>query len=421
MKNFGVLKIKYLILNKINFSVLVLAIVTILFPLFDSSIYFGFLLIFSTLFFIFNYQQSFSISKSFFTFIILLFVFWIVSLISYTFFTVSNLSYHLSDILEILKIPYYFLVGTFLYIAFRKKPEIVETVFSVVFFFIVFIGVSSYFIDNIALLYTSSKIVYTKRLAAPFINPYTFAFCIVFYLYYYYFKFLIGIYSSNVRFMSFILFCLSFLLLFFTQSRSILLAAAVGILFSSLMVWIFLSRSRRRSLKLNLKRLIFFQFLIFICCYWSIYALDLRYTISLIEQALTERVYESGSVEVRVQQIWTVFQYYLAYPFSFFGGFGPAKTEMKLLESGYAYILFRHGLIGVILYSLLFLAVFLMSLRQINDKRSAFYLAIALYIISFPILLSSSMHIEHPKASFFFLMIVGATFSRLKISQREVR
>jgi hypothetical protein len=180
-----------------------------------------------------------------------------------------------------------------------------------------------------------------------------------------------------------------------------------------------LSKKHRKVLRLNVSVVTIFGVATLFGFYFGVYFLDLRYTIDLLEQVIGQRAVTSDSVGVRVEQIVKVFNYFYEFPLSIFGGFGPAKTEFRLLESGYAYVLFRHGLIGFIFYLVMFISIFVFAIKRAVQIKSSLHLAIALYVFSFPLLLSSSMHIEHPKASFFFIIIFSTMLAEIRSSSRE--
>ncbi len=405
--------------NKVDFFCMLFLFITLFFPLFDSSLYFGFLLIVSVLFvlaaLLFYEKSQITVGPEYLIFLTFLFLFWFFTLFFYVYVSIlNNLKTSLTDTLEFIKLPYYAAVSFFFYFSLSKRPKITKDLFFVFFFVVALLGIVSLFSDNVALFYTSSKLVVWGRLCAPFINPYTFAFCISFFVLWFYLEMTTGELSNGKRFCYFFLFCVALILLFLTQSRSVMFSIILVLVLSPIFLLIFLSRKKRHEFKIRLWKVSIFGIVASVVFYYAIYFLELRYTTTLIEQLTGQQEFTNDSVNVRIQQLSKLTGYLMDIPFSIIGGFGPAKSEFRLLESGYAYILFRHGLIGLLIYLTLFIFLFLSALKKAKEITSPFYLAICLYIFSFPLLLSSSMHIEHPKASFFFAIIVGSILAEYR-------
>ena len=405
--------------NRVDFFCVLFITITLFFPLFDSSLYFGFLLITSVLFvlvaLLFYERSQITVGSEYLIFLTFLFLFWLFTLFFYVYVSIfNNLKTSFADTLEFIKLPYYAAVSFFFYFSLSQRPKITKDLFFIFFFVVALLGIVSLFSDSVALFYTSSKLVRWGRLCAPFINPYTFAFCISFFVLWFYLEVTIGELSNGKRFYYFFLFSIALILLFLTQSRSSIFSVILVLFLSPIFLLIFFSRKKRREFKIRLWKASIFGIVASVVFYYAIYFLELTYTTTLVEQLTGQQEFTNDSVNVRIQQLSKLTGYLIDIPFSIIGGFGPAKNEFKLLESGYAYILFRHGLIGLLIYLTLFIFLFLFALKKATEMKSPFYLAISLYIFSFPLLLSSSMHIEHPKASFFFAIIIGALLAEYR-------
>ena len=245
----------------------------------------------------------------------------------------NNLKTSFTDTLEFIKLPYYAAVSFFFYFSLSKRPKITKDLFFIFFFVVAVLGIASLFSDTIALLYTSSKLAIQGRLSAPFINPYTFAFCLSFFVLWFYFEVTTGKISNGKRLYYFLLFSLALILLFLTQSRSVVFSIILVLVLSPIFLLIFFSRKRRHDFKISLLKVSIFGVAASVVFYYAIYFLELTYTTSLFEQLTGQKEFNNDSVNVRLQQLLKVTGYQMYLPFSMIGGFGPAKNEFRLLKA----------------------------------------------------------------------------------------
>jgi hypothetical protein len=391
-----------------------LVILTLVFPLFDSSLYFGVLVLASCLvscWYLLISKWAFDANRK--IIIASLFVLWVASTFGLYFVSVpAGLKLAANDLLEYIKLPYYLLLLIVFFKFFDRVEVNVNKVFTLVFYLISVLAIVSFFSAEVALLYTSPKMVHVGRLAAPFINPYTLAFVMAFYVLYFYSGIVIGRNSAQDRVMSSIYFLIAFILLLLTQSRSIAFGLIIIIAVTPLLLAMFFSKASRDIFGINILKVSLVVVVAVVGSYLSLEIMGLRYTAQLVNQIVNSGEIESGSVDVRLSQIYQVLDYFWDYPLGILFGFGPAKAEFRLLESGYAYILFRHGLIGGLIYSSLFVYMGRRSHWIFKNTGDPFFLGVFLFVLSCPLLLSSSMHIEHPKVSFIFILLIAVTTCR---------
>ena len=388
---------------------ILIIVYSLVFPLFDSSVYFGILVASTTIFLgIYLIVTKLYIDKTRKMVLFCLLVLWVGSAIGMYFFSIPyGLHMSLNNLGEYFKLPYYFLLLLVFFNFFDRVDVSADKIFMLVFLIISFIGFLSLITPSIALLYTSPKMVHVNRLSAPFINPYTFAFTLSFYVLYFFSGIVLGWRSIKERYASTGLFFISFVLLLLTQSRSIVFSLLLILGITPLLLMIFIRKKSRNLYGIKVGRVCALACLAMFIFYVSLEVMDLRYTAQLFEQITNSGRVNSGSVEVRINQIFQVFTYFGDYPLTVFFGFGPAKDEFRLLESGYAYILYRHGFFGVIIYSCLFIFLARRASWVFLQNGKPLFLGSFLFILSLPLLLSSSMHIEHPKASMFFIMLIA--------------
>lgn len=165
---------------------------------------------------------------------------------------------------------------------------------------------------------------------------------------------------------------LFFLLLFLalqTQSRTSLIA----FLFSLIIYFIFIY-------KINIfYRAIILVLMLFIA--WVLFKLiDLEYVVTGINSAI---VGENNSFIVRIENLQIAFERFLQFPIL---GWGPAKSEFStVIDSEYALILQRYGIIGMILFTALLNFLFTISLKNINSFEgiSLFMMTLMTVVIMF--------------------------------------
>ncbi|MDC1209231.1 hypothetical protein N8005_07860, partial [Litorivicinus sp.] len=344
----------------------------------------------------------------------LIFCFWSIAACSLLYSAmIRGFSLGASDIIEFIKLPYFLVLFSYFFVVSNQSLIDVRKLICFAGFLVLFISYICWLNPTLALLYTSTKMASIGRASAPMMNPYTLAFVCSYFLIYY---------SSRVFFLRgpislFDIFCATGFagLILLSQSRSILLAVSVAFVLSfglNVILYYVCAQKKtfRRGVLLGqIAMLAAAGFLVLaIIDYWG-----LNYIKLLLNQMSAGEISESGSVSVRVEQIQRVLNMAMEDLGGLLAGFGPAKSEFRLLESGYAYVLFRHGLIGFIFYITVFVFIFIRAYR--NFKRRDFtdiHYAIMVFFLGMPFFLTSSMHIEHPKASFLFFMLWGVSFGR---------
>ncbi len=269
---------------------------------------------------------------------------------------------------------------------------------------------------QIVLWYTALNIYESNRLAIPFGNPYDHAFVMLFFCIYFFFKYI----SGNYKYI--FLFILSFYLFLESGSRSVSLSFILS--FSLLVPIIFLFS------KYDFKKKVFYIFQIIVLTIVAIYFYDFsnfynayNYVSDQFYQFLTQG--DIGqSAEWRVQQFLFVWERAISNPILLIFGNGPGKGlsfeiigqdstyYLEHLESAPTYLLYRYGIIGVIIFTLIFYNLFKITfnnhMKLSNDNNLyLFNMAAMTFFLSIPICFVGGMYIEQPRVSFFFYMIVA--------------
>ena len=264
--------------------------------------------------------------------------------------------------------------------------------------------------DSISLLYTKELNVTTRRLSAPFANPYDMA----------YFMALIlpmaitGLYVSK-SFMWLIVAVGSLLILLFTQSRSVMGAVIVQI---AIILPLLLSTTKRSlGLVADTTAYAKFKLLIFVIAtvaggvwFWISYSSELGYLLSGFESVLSGQ--EIGSMTVRKVQLQeTINRAAASLPVALFGN-GPAKAEMEHVESIYVYFLFRYGITGFIFIFIIpfIISIFnlVISVRCIKYQHE-YILVIGLlaWLLALPVASIGNNFTEQVRLSFFYYFAIG--------------
>ena len=392
-----------------NLSATFVIIFTFAFPLFDSSTFYG-LLILATLIVVLPLLllrvKNIKVSRFVLTCYL---VFWCGSSFGMFYSVISGLDVSFQNLFEYLKVPYYALVFYFLYSIYLRDNKVGRIHLDVIFWLVVALAIFSLMIPQVGLLYTSDKMVRIGRASAPFINPYSLAFFLSFFVFFFAIRLFIKSTDrvKNQIYLNLLGFGISGYLLLLTQSRSILLSVFVMFFFLPLFVFFVMPREKKRQYFRKLFPLMVIACSLIFAIIKVAEILNLRYSLELLELATEANLRASGSVDVRVEQIKAVFGYIAKLPFSVLFGFGPAKDEFRLLESGYAYIFYRHGLIGLFLYGLLLFYLIKSAVFLFKYCGDPFWLACSVFWVALPLSLSSSMHVEHPKVSFFVLALLA--------------
>ena len=283
---------------------------------------------------------------------------------------------------------------------------------------------------QIVLWYTALNIYESNRLTIPFGNPYDHAFVMLFFCIFFFFKYI----SGNYKYI--FLFILSFYFFLESGSRSVSLSFILS--FALLIPIIFLFS------KYDFKKKIFYVFQIIIITIFSIYFYDfsdLLYEYRYVFKQFTQFLNQGdigASGEWRIQQFLFVWERAISNPFLLIFGNGPGKAlsfeiigqeltyYLEHLESAPTYLLYRYGIIGVIIFTLIFYNLFKITFNnhmQLSKDNNLylFNMTAMTFFLSIPICFVGGMYIEQPRVSFFFYMIVAFVLVVNKtISQKKI-
>jgi len=340
------------------------------------------------------------------TFILLL-----ISLINDSFYVAST---GVKDFLGIIK-PFYsyvfFLVGYTSIIDNGKKIMTLCRFFEIMIilsFILAFLEV--FYLDQLkSILYflykRQERIVLIDKATGWFGVTYYFSYFISFLCYY---SFFILTTKRNVR--SFLMFAISLITIFLTQSRTLILALAFGFT-----ILPFLKQSFK-----NKTVYLFYIALLVIVIYlgfnYSEYLeekLGYAYVgiLRLFEEGVNIYGSEEGSANVRINQFWWAWnnnEYKII-------GFGLARDGEVFLESVYAYYMYRLGIVYLALFILLLVYFSRISSKlAVKFKKNkffySFFSACSMFYLISPIALFASASHEMPKIAFVFFICTGIVY-----------
>jgi hypothetical protein len=371
-----------------------------------------------------NYIGELPLNSYFGLYILLLFLFFAlipVSMLSGVIF--GGVSIINRDFFEFQRPLFNLLVFIFAFYSFQamRSIEELEKLLLVVFFCVVFIGLNQFLgvFDSFSGLYTKALNISTRRVSAPFVNPYDYAFFMSFYVIYFLLKALL----VGPRYLSLFFIALVFLIL--PQSRAVAGGAGIAIVILLPLILIGLGLNFN---KFTIHKSVSYLGLILVALL-VIFVLAFPYLLDSFPYLTGQfvRLVESGEIgksgQLRLDQFYFALAKAENNPFLLLVGNGPAKNEMEYVESIYNYYFYRYGILGMVIYfTTLILSAFLCLkiLKEItlNSRYAPLFLAVFVWLISIPILSIGNNFTEQVRTSFFFYSILGLiaasyyTFSR---------
>ena len=270
--------------------------------------------------------------------------------------------------------------------------------------------------DAVSDVYVRSRGSLQNKAIGPFSTPY-FAGSV----YVYMALSFLSLYITTKKKSFLALFLLGMLLAILTQSRTVFLAILV-----SIPVWIGLYLAFHRAIKrqrLNLRKFAFaivgvFAFSTFALMIYLFLKDNLGYLILGVNTYflnLPEHLAkDSGSVGVRMSQIRFVIE---NNPYVLIGA-GIGKGYAGSLESFYALYYYRYGILGMAIYSLLWISGLRFSWRSMRyaqmegkDYWSGFFLGLVAFLMVLPILSLSSVITDQPILYPLFYTLLGIVYS----------
>lgn len=329
------------------------------------------------------------------------------------------------DLFEFHRPVMYLLIFTYIYFFFLQKNNIsfYHNLLIWIFLLITAIGLFQFLRveDTLMELYTKYHNIKSYRIAAPFTNPYDYAFMMTFFIIY----FLICTLYLSWKYL--FLFLFSLIMFILPQSRSV----AIGLLFAFFII----TPSILTLINFkNKKNIIYKNYFYYIMLYITVVVVFLSSIPYLLENFsyLTNqfvKLIESGDVGnsagSRIEQILFAFNK-ASNIFIMFLGNGPSKIEMEFVESMYVYQFYRYGLVGIILYFIyvIFLSVKLSwNLLKVIEKKSyeyVLFLTILIWFLSLPVFFIGNNFTEQVRTSFFFYSLLGIIAARATYYKRTI-
>lgn len=331
------------------------------------------------------------------------------------------------DFYELHRPVYYFLVFLYAYLFFSKVNEVekLDAIFLIVFIGIVIVGLNQYFgiFDFISLLYTKQGNVDSRRVSAPFVNPYDYAFIMSFFILYFFLKMF---YTSLVYILPLLIALIMFIL---PQSRSVAATFLVGFFVVFPLVFLFLDFDFIRF-KLS-KRL--FAFYLSIIVLLFVFLASIPYLLenfSYLTGQFVRLVEGEGvgrSAGIRLSQFLFALDKANENLLILLFGNGPSKNEMEYVESIYNYQFYRYGLIGLFLYFVLIVisgSYFSWKiLKKIGRNHPSYplFLALLVWFLIIPLMSIGNNFTEQIRLSFFFYSMLGLLASNYALSVSKTK
>lgn len=271
-------------------------------------------------------------------------------------------------------------------------------------------------------VYTKVANIAKSRMAAPFINPYDFAFFLSFYCCL--FVSFFGLVRER-RWTACAITIVALLAMLFTQSRSVFIGTIFAVLFVVPVLALYLGASQSFSVKGYVVRfgVAALVMLFFLVLGFAALANMFPYLVNSILNFVSEgKVGTSASI--RVLQLSFSLEKAANNPLVLFFGNGPAKDEMPIVESLYTYLFYRYGIFGLIVYLLAFIALpVLIAVRGFrssisNELEKALFLGFSAWCISMGVMFLGNNFTEQTRLYFFYFFLVGYV-SELSISRRR--
>lgn len=259
-----------------------------------------------------------------------------------------------------------------------------------------------------AQLYTKSANIRAGRLAAPFGNPYDYGFAVSLFAYYFLFRYLE---RSGLKDLAALAVALMMIVL--TQSRTavITLGFALAVLVPAV-VWL---RHREALSRLEIPPgvLRYGLLVLAVVAAGVVLVVKFRHEVAYLVggiQALILRG-EQSSLDVRLGQLEQTFELANQSILVALFGNGISKSGMEFLESGYAFYLFRFGVLGLVVIFILPLVVvtgrLLQALVVRPERMDALAAAVLVWLASLFVASMGNNFTEQPRLSFMYYFMLG--------------
>jgi len=319
----------------------------------------------------------------------------------------------LRDFYELHRPVFYLLIFIFMYLSFRDKNLLdkIHIPINIIFGIIVLIGMLQFFrvLPDLTMSYTKLSNHVTRRISAPFPNPYDYGFVMIFFSIYYFMQ-LIEIGKKYLLF-----FLLASLMVLLTQSR----ASFIGLLTTFLVfipVYLLFYSIKFNPLRIHRRYLFLIFFLLLTITAGLtivlVFSDSFLYLIKGIEKIFENPIY-NGVTTARWEQIAFIKTQLEDSFATVLLGNGPSKGVMDDVESIYSYFIYRYGLIGLLfgfLIPIFFTAMLSNSMAikfRDNPQRIGFLLAVTIWLIVVPIISIAGNHTEQIRVSFLHYSLIA--------------
>lgn len=321
----------------------------------------------------------------------------------------------------------YLLVFVFSFTVFYRDGLVLkfERLLFFAFVILVLIGLNQYvgFYDYVSQLYTKQHNINSRRVAAPFLNPYDYAFMMSFFVLYFFLKM---IYSAIIFIIPLTLALSMFVL---PQSRSVAGTFLVGFFVVLPLVLLLLEFDFKKLFVPKKLLLTFFLMLLAII----LFVLSVPYLLEnfpyLTDQFV--RFLQGGGVgrsgNIRLEQFLFALEKAFSNPLILLFGNGPAKSELEFVESIYNYQFYRYGLVGFLLYFLLLICLgscFAWKvLKNIGRQHPSYpiFLALLVWFLIIPLMSIGNNFTEQVRLSFFFYTMLGFLSANFTLANQNAK
>lgn len=346
-----------------------------------------------------------------------------ISMVIGIYFLDNNLI--IRDFFELHRPFYFIIIFTTSYFFFSKNfygPSINRNILCI-FILLATMGLFQFFNFSFAFydLYIKEENFFSRRITAPFPNPYDYGFVMIFMSLYF-----MCMYLNNGKTIYLIFVIFSAILIAFTQSRSMLFSFVLTniIILPFFASFVFGSLVRGKFSQIDLRialiplMMLFFGFISILT-----FQDNFTYLVRGIIKIIANPMY-NGVTSNRIDQLAYILFEISKNPILTLFGNGPAKGEMDDVESIYSYFLFRYGLIGLLI-GFLFPALYSSYCSQVVAKTYVhgsyeyiLFRSLQLWFLVVPLISLGNNHTEQIRVSFLYILLLGLVAARVDALRR---
>ena len=264
-------------------------------------------------------------------------------------------------------------------------------------------------------LYIKETNYLSRRITAPFPNPYDYGFVMIFFSLYF-----LSLFNTKNNFRYLALFFIASALILLTQSRSMLFSFILAniIILPMFSIIYFGGLRRFKFTKVDAYVITMPLFVMVLGVFVIItYSDKFTYLLNGIYKIIANPFY-NGVTDNRIDQLSFIILTITDNPILTLFGNGPAKGEMDDVESIYSYYLFRYGVFGLIIGFLYpaFLGAWCSNLiaKQFNKNTLEYtmFRVFQMWFIIVPFISLGNNHTEQIRVSFFYTVLLGFVAAR---------